>query len=186
MTASTSESSTPVAAGRHPRRIDEIVLLALALLAGIGVAVNDYSSSAGFKYWMAMAPVFGLVSVLAAWARAGRRRDPILPVIRTQVLHWLGATGAVGLVYLLQTTGRMQNEAAGLTALVVLALACFTSGVHSDWRMLLLGCVLGLVAMGFAVLEEILWLLLLPALVVGTVAALIALRRRQARAAPGA
>lgn len=164
--------------------MDQIVFLVLVLLAGVGVAVNDYSASGGFRYWLAMAPVFGLVSVVAAWLGARRASRPVGPLLRVQVLQWLGATGAVCLVYLLQRTGRMQDEAAGLAALIVLAFACFVAGVHSDRRVSLLGIVLGLTVIAFAVLEEVLWLVILPALVLVGVAAFVAVRRHAGQAAP--
>ena len=163
--------------------VDQIVFLALVLLAGVGVAVNDYSASSGFRYWLAMAPVFGSVSVVAAWLRARRAARPVGPLLRVQALQWLGATGAVCLVYLLQRTGRMQDEAAGLAALVTLALACFVAGVHSDWRVSLLGIVLGLTVIAFAVLEEILWLVILPVLALAVIVAFVAVRRRAGAAA---
>jgi hypothetical protein len=171
-----SSPSTPA----HRRHVDEVILLVLVLLGTLGVAVNDYSRNAGYHYWLAMAPVFGVVSVAAGWARARRLGRPIAPMVRTQTLHWLGASGAVFLIYLLQSTGRMQNEAAGLAALITLALACFTAGVSSDWRLMVVGVLLALIAVGLAWLEEAMWLLLLPTVAIAVGAVWLVLRRRAA------
>ena len=72
----------------------------------------------------------------------------------TQVVHWLGVVGAVLLIYVLQIYGRMTNEAAGSAVLVVLALATFLAGVYTDWRLSVLGVVLGVAVIGFAYVER--------------------------------
>jgi hypothetical protein len=169
---------SPPGTSARRRHVDEVILLLLVFLGALGVAVNDYSRDAGYHYWLAMAPVFGIVSVAAGWARARRLGRPVAPMVRAQVLHWLGASGAVFLIYLLQSTGRMQNEAAGLAALITLALACFTAGVSSDWRLMVVGILLALIAAGLAWLEKAMWLVLLPTVAVAAVATWLVLRRR--------
>src|SRR5215831_9668965 len=126
------------------RHIEEFVLILLVLLSGIGVAINDLSPKSAFRYWMWMAPTFGAISVGAAWWRAARTSESVPIAVWRQVLHWAGVIGAVYLVYLLQRTGRLANEAAGDAALILIALAAFLSGVHSDWRLMVLGVVLGI------------------------------------------
>jgi len=82
------------------------------------------------------------------------------------------------LIYLMQSTGRMQNEAAGLTALIVIALSSFLAGVHSDWRLMVLGAVLGATVVSFAVLEQLIWIVVLPVLLILVVAVVLYIRRR--------
>lgn len=168
------EPSPPV---RGSHRIEEMLLALLVLLSGAGVALNNYNPGTGFRYWMWMAPVFGIVTTIAAWSRAQRRGDPIGRIIPTQVLHWLGVAGAVYLVYLLQATGRMENEAAGITVLIVLGLAAFLAGIYSDWRLSVLGVILGAAAAAFAILDQILWVVVMPALLIGLIALIIYMRR---------
>ena len=144
------------------RHIEEFVLILLVLLSGLGVAINDLSPKSAFGYWMWMAPTFGVISVGAAWYRAARSSASIPAAVWRQVLHWAGVIGAVYLVYLLQRTGRLANEAAGDAALILIALASFLSGVHSDWRLMVLGVVLGITVVGIAVVEQIIWVLVLP------------------------
>jgi len=168
----------PAGGGVARRHLEEIVLVALVVLSGVGVAINDYNPASAFRYWLWMTPLFGVISIVAAWARARRRNEAVSRVVQTQVMHWLGVGGAVYLVYLLQSTGRMENEAAGLAALIVLALASFLAGVHSDWRLSLVGVVLAVTVVGFAILEQIIWVVVIPVMGLAVVALLIYMRTR--------
>jgi len=156
---------------------EEIVLVTLVLLSGIGVVINDYAaSSTAFRYWLWMAPAFGLVSIFAAWSRAQRRGEPVGAIVPTQVVHWLGVVGAVLLIYVLQNYGRMTSEAAGSAVLVVLALAAFLAGVYSDWRLSVLGMVLGVTVLGIAYVERVA-LVVVPLLVLALIGLVLYIRR---------
>lgn len=173
------EASTPSAPPQSHalrRHVEEFVLILLVLLSAVGVAINDYSPKSAFRYWVWMAPTFGVISIAAAWWRAHRRGESVVVAVQRQVLHWAGVIGAVYLIYLLQSTGRMENEAAGLAALIVIALASFLAGAHSDWRLMVLGAVLGVTVVGFAILEQIIWVVVLPALLIIIVAVILYVR----------
>jgi hypothetical protein len=165
------------------RHVEELVLILLVLLSGAGVAINDYSPASAFRYWMWMAPTFGVISVAAAWWRARRRGEHVWTAIHRQALHWLGVIGAVYLLHLLQRTGRIANEAAGLAALLTIALASFLAGVHSDWRLMVIGGVLGVTVVGFAVLEQIIWVVVLPLMGIIILVAAFYVHRMRRRAA---
>lgn len=168
----------PPPPGTFRRHIEEFILIGLVVLSAIGVAVNDASPQSAFRYWLWMAPTFGITSIAAAWWRAQRNNESVALAVQRQLLHWIGVIGAVYLIYLLQSTGRMENEAAGLAALIVIALASFLAGVHSDWRLLVLGAVLGLTVVGFAVLEQIIWIVVIPALLILIIGLIVYMRSR--------
>ena len=154
MTMPTGAESAPIEAPKRGHA-EEIVLVILVLLSGAGVIANDYfMPQTAFRMWLWMTPVFGIVSTWAAWSRAQRRGDPVGTIVPTQIVHWLGVVGAVLLIYVLQIYGRMTNEAAGSAVLVVLALATFLAGVYTDWRLSVLGVVLGIAVIGFAYVER--------------------------------
>ncbi|MGD9763800.1 MAG: hypothetical protein AB7V27_08820 [Candidatus Binatia bacterium] len=173
----TYEPAAPPPARSRRVPMEELVLVLLVVLSGIGVALTDYSPPLAFRYWLWMAPVFGVVSAIAAWSRAQRRGEPVGRILPTQVLHWLAVIGAVYLIYLLHSTGRMTNEAAGSAVLIVLALAAFLAGIYADWRLSVLGLVLGVAAAAFAVLEQVVWIVVMPALVIGIVVLVVYMRR---------
>ena len=158
-------------------RLEEIVLVFLVVLSGAGVIVNDYASrETAFRLWLWMTPIFGVVSTVAACSRAQRRGESMGAVVPTQVVHWLGVLGAVLLIYVLQSYGRMASEAAGSAVLVVLALATFLAGVYSDWRLSVLGLVLGVTVVGFAYVERVA-LVVVPFLLIAIIAMVVYMRR---------
>ena len=179
---SQSESTAAPRQGVLSRfRAEEMVVAILVLLSGVGIAINDFSPQNGFRYWLWMAPIFGVISLIGACSRARQKQQPIGTVVWTQILHWGGLSVAVYLVYLLQSTGRMTNEAAGLVALVALALTSFLAGVHYDWRFCVVGAILAATAAVAAIVEQFLWILLVFVILVFIVGIVWTARRaRQA------
>jgi hypothetical protein len=169
--------STPPPAPARGVRLEEIILVLLVLLSGIGVIVNDYAEPpTAFRLWLWMTPLFGVVSTVAAWSRAQRRGEPVGAIVPTQVVHWLGVVGAVLLIYVLQAYGRMTSEAAGSAVLVVLALATFLAGVYTDWRLSVLGIVLGITVVGVAYVERVA-LVIVPILLIAIIGLVVYMRR---------
>ena len=178
MTAPTA-TPTPAATPEHGplrRYLPELVLILLVVLAGIGVMVSDYSPQSAYRYWVWMTPVFGVVSIIAAWSRAQRHGRPVGDIVPRQIAHWLGVLGAVAIIYVLQAYGRLTNEGAGSAVLVVLALAAFLAGVYTDWRLAMLGIILGGAAIAFAWVESVA-LIIVPVLLVAVVALVLVMRR---------
>jgi hypothetical protein len=176
MTMPTGTETAPI---EPPKRghAEEIVLVLLVLLSGVGVIVNDYGSKeTAFRLWLWMTPVFGIISTWAAWSRAQRRGEPVGTIVPVQIVHWLGVVGAVLLIYVLQIYGRMTAEGAGSAVLVVLALAAFLAGVHTDWRLSVLGVVLGVAVIGFAYVERAA-LVVVPILLLALVGLIFYMRR---------
>ena len=73
------------------------------------------------------------------------------------------------LIYLLERTGRLNREDAGLVALLSLSLTTVLAGIHFDWRLAVLGILLAVATAGAALVEEFFWILLIPAVVAGAV-----------------
>ena len=167
-------SPPPAPARRVP--VEEIVLVLLLILSGAGVIMADRWPERAFRYWLWMTPIFGIVSTIAAWGRAQRRGESVAAIVPTQIVHWLGAVGCVWLIYALLVFGRMTNEAAGSATLIVLALASFLAGVYADWRLSVLGIVLGIASVGFAYVESVA-LIIVPLLAVALIILVLYIRR---------
>lgn len=165
MTEHAHDMERPAAGQPILRQIQKggIILLGLLTLAAVGIAFTQINPAKALWYWIAMAPVFGGVCVYLEWSRSTRKPEtaPFL-IVRRQVFHWIGFLAAVYLVFLLHSTGRMTAEVAGLVALFTLAVSTLFAGIHGDWRIGLVGVVLGLTVAGAALVQQILWLLLLP------------------------
>ena len=152
---STGRSSTK----RYPA---EFIFIILLLLSAVGIALTDFSPIKGFWYWMAMSPVFCAATIAIVWSSLSQRGMSKTTFIRHQTLHWLGYLVAVHLVFLLHYTGRLNNADAGLVALLLLALATFCAGVSANWRITIVGVFLGIAVIATALIEEYIWVLLIP------------------------
>jgi hypothetical protein len=169
----TSAAPTPGAPARRPRLdVEEIMVVALLALSIVGIGITDFARGFGLRYWLGMVPIFGGASIYAGWKRTRSRGGAAAAHVLRQVLHWAALALAMFLVYLFARTGHIQSADAGLVALLALALTTFLAGVHFDWRLAVLGTLLGAAAGCAALLERFFWLLLLPALAAGAVALL--------------
>lgn len=148
----------------HREQVLQIILL---LLAVIGIAMTNIARPYGLHYWLAMVPIFALVSIYDGWSKARSAGIKPTAILKLQLLHWLGSALAVYLVYLLEYTGRMGREAAGLATLTTVALTTFLAGIHFSWRFCVLGFLLGATVAAGAFWQEFFWLLIAPTVVVG-------------------
>jgi hypothetical protein len=178
---------TPSPAPRPPTRsarIEEIGFGVLLLLSLGGIAVSDFSRDWGLTYWLVMVPLFSAASIYSAWTRARSRNERLGRRLWVQLLHWSVLALAVWAIFLFERTGRLNRDDAGLVALLAVALTTILAGVHFDWRLAVLGVLLGLAAGAAAMVEEFFWMLLIPALLLGA-AALLWQRRREKPTPPG-
>jgi hypothetical protein len=146
--------------GFRLNRQEWIVILLIALSI-IGIGVTDFSPAVSHWYWLAMVPVFGLFCILIEWDRAEGEGQGKLVIMRKQLLQWLGLLLAVQLVYLLLHAGRLDNENTGLVIPLLLALTVYASGVHLEWRLCVVGVLLGLALIMPTYLEEFIWLIMI-------------------------
>lgn len=187
---STPSSSSPPAPKQGPslsRRIHqgELLVVVLILLAGAGIGVTTFSPQRGFHYWLAMVPLFGGASAFLAYEHARARGESPARPLRRQLLHWIGLLGAFELVFLLKSAGQLEYDALGLVALTVLALTTFLAGIHTDWRLCLVGVLLGAVAAAGAFVQQFAWAVGIPALLLVGVLGFVWMRRGRLPAGAG-
>ena len=135
----------------------------LVVLSVGGIAIMDFSVKYGFWYWLAMAVVFGAVSIGLAW-----KRDQDLPGdqsarIRKQALHWGILIVGLLLAFLMPHGEIMEASTQGLTALLLVAITALLAGVHFDWRMAVVGLILAATFVAAVLAEEFFWPLLIVA-----------------------
>jgi hypothetical protein len=134
------------------------VAAAMVLLALIGVGLTTTNSAFASTYWVALVPVFGLLCIGTAWLRIeeGQRVNRVAMV--RQLFHWLGTAVALGLDFYIRGTGQETGVAAGLNALLVLALGCYLAGIHLEWLFIPVGLLLTLTLVIVAEADQYLWL----------------------------
>lgn len=178
-TSSPTPSAAPQESAILTRRIHqgEALVVILVLLAGGGIGVTTFSPQRGFHYWLAMVPLFGGVAAYLAYERARARGESPAGPLRAQLFHWIGLLGAFQLVFLMKNAGQLEYDALGLVALTVLALTTFLAGVHTDWRLCLVGVLLGAVAAAGAYVQQFAWAVGIPALLLLGVLGFVWIRR---------
>jgi hypothetical protein len=150
------------------------VAVGMALLALLGVGLTTASAAVAPTYWVCLVPVYGAACVAIAWAR-GRHHGgfPWSATVR-QVLHWVGIAIALGLDFIIRGTGEESGNAAGMNALLLLALGCYLAGVHLEWLFALVGVLLTVALIVVTKAQEYLWLIFVVGAV--TIAVMIVLR----------
>lgn len=158
------------------RQSPYFAMLALALF---GVAYTSVTRHGMTTYWVLLAPLFGAITVAAGWPDA-QSSETRWRLIRTQALHWGAVLAAMSLVFIGDVKQLMGSDVSALIVLTLLALGCFTAGVHTGaWRISLVGVVLGLGVPAIAWLEESTLLILLAAIVLAAIAAFALLRDKK-------
>jgi hypothetical protein len=131
----------------------------MVLLALLGVALSSASNSAAPVYWISLVPIYGVLCLGIAWTRARQDERAVRPEVIRQLLHWLGIGVALALDYVVRQTQVETGKAAGLNALLLLALGCYLAGVHLEWIFTLVGVLLSLALLVVTKAEEYIWLI---------------------------
>ena len=152
--------------------------LLVLVLALFGIAYTSLSRTQMALYWIALAPLIGVICVVTRW-RDLPDRDERLHLMWTQALHWLAVLVAMRLMSVADVARMMNADASALAVLTLLALGTFTAGVHiASWRICLVGLIFAVGVPGIAWLEQSAFLLLLVALILIAIAAPLLWRAR--------
>ena len=164
-------------------RADFWVFVVMLVLALVGAGVSEVEDRGSFLwlYWFGLILVYAGISITRSWLRAKRQGQAVWPLIRTEVLHWLGALIAIKIVILFAAMGITDRGPASDYSLLILALSCYLAGVHFDWTCMLLGVILAVIAVAVGFLDQlsVIFMVVLP---VAAIAVWIVYRRKFARA----
>ena len=140
----------------------------LALALG-GIVLTSFRGPTTYFYWMALAPIYGLISVVAGWGRLDTGSERTQLVV-TQALHWLAVVAAMWLMFLPQVRGVENDNATSLSLLILLALGTLLAGVHARaWRVCSIGAFLAIAVPAVAWIQESAVLLLVGVVLVALV-----------------
>jgi hypothetical protein len=133
------------------------VAIFMIVLAMVGVGLTTTSRDIAQTYWMSLVPVYGLLCVAVAWIR--KREGASGRVVIRQVFHWLAIAAAIWLDFYIRGAGQETGQAAGFTALLLLALGCLLAGVHLEWMFAVVGVLLATTLMLAEKADQYLWLI---------------------------
>jgi hypothetical protein len=123
-TATAESKGTRFFLGGRSWKFASIIAAVMVVLALLGVAFTNARYDFAQTYWVCLVPVFGLLCVGTAWARTRHEGGLRMHAVIRQVLHWLGIGIALWLDFLIRSTGEETAQAAGLNAVLLLALGC--------------------------------------------------------------
>ena len=154
-------------------------MLSFGQAAFVGIAASDVSGSGSQTYWSLLAIVFGLICMGLDWVHEPPGTAWWKAALKT-ALHWVGVLFAIELVYYFIAAGRLTNADTGLLNGTILALGTFTSGAHTNWRLVVIGAALGIGTVVVAYVERYLWVLFaLSLLALGAIVLVARLRGRR-------
>src|SRR5262245_438083 len=153
-----AEGRQPLFPIAHSWKVAGIGATVMVLLALLGVGLTSTGSSAAAPFWVALVPVYGVVCVMTAYARVRHAGESAGPRVTKQVLHWLGIAVALLLDFVIRGSGEETSMAAGMNALLLLALGCYLAGIHLDWLFVPVGLLLTLALVCVAKADQYLWL----------------------------
>ena len=136
-------------------------------LAFVGLIFTDVRSSGAWNYWRAAVPCYALMALWLSWYL--RRKDHSLSPVTLwhELLHWIGLVAAVFLISFYVEQGILGRFEAALATLTLISFAVFAAGVYIETTFLFIGIILGLFGAIVAFLEEYLYALSLPVILVG-------------------
>jgi hypothetical protein len=151
-------------AAKRRFHFEEAILVLLLILSLVGIGINDFSPADGLGYWIIMVFVFGLFGILIGWLQSKHNIDDFKKIIREQSMHWFTSLLVVGGAFLVQKSGRIDPESAGLVILLILSLSTILDGLRVGWRFSLVGLFMGTSAVVAAYTEHFLWIEILIAI----------------------
>lgn len=133
----------PPALFLHVLRIDlPYIVMLLAAVLGIGMAT--FTGEMTPIYWEILTPLYAIICIHTGW-RKTEDREARLKLVWTQSAHWLSVLVAMYVIYLPRVQDVMNNNAAGITLMTILALATVLAGIHAAaWQISAVGLVLAI------------------------------------------
>ena len=165
----TAPVDPPRTAGIRSWLLRDLPYAAMLALALGGIVLTAFRGPTTYYYWMALAPIYGLISIVSGWRKLDTGAER-MKLVLTQALHWLAFLGAMWLMFLPEVRGVVNDNATALTLLILLALGTFVAGVHAGvWRICAVGVFLALAVPAVAWIQESVMLLLVGALLLAAV-----------------
>ncbi|OGT31615.1 MAG: hypothetical protein A3E87_05890 [Gammaproteobacteria bacterium RIFCSPHIGHO2_12_FULL_35_23] len=142
-----------------------VISLILLIFSTLGVFIAVFAPSFAWHYWLLIVPIFAILCIWLSW-HVARKHNLSSNVIWHEVIHWLALLVAVYLVSVIVNAGIINYLAGALFILILLALVIFLAGVHFDPMFMLIGILLGLLAVCSALFVKYLIVIMIPAVLI--------------------
>ena len=150
--------------------INEIIFIGLIALCFIGDVIGALSSRAVIFYWLLMAPIFFISSLISERVANQASENTNSHFLKYEVIFWASAFVSVLLVMYLWHAEALQTETTGLVIHIILAHTMFLTGTLLGMRFYLIGLFLFMLA-GLAIMMTgkigVTFLLAIPVVILG-------------------
>jgi len=136
------------------RLLKEAPYVGMLTMALLGVGTVSFTGRSLESYWLALAPLFAIMCIVAGWQKV-ERGDQRIRLVCKQALHWIAFLVAMLLVTSPEVRGVENNNAAGLNLMTILASGTFVAGVHVEaWQICVIGALLAVAVPAIAWVEQ--------------------------------
>ncbi len=155
---------------QHPWIARLGVTAIMLLLAFVGMVVTHVKATGGWDYWKWVGVVYALLALWLSWYMK-RQTQTVAPfTILHEVVHWVGVIGSIFVVGTYVEIGIISRYAAGLFDLTLLSLGIFLAGIYIEKTFIAIGLVLALLAIFTAFINQYLYLLMIPLILLSAIA----------------
>lgn len=152
---------------KHVMKIDALLFVGIVFVSLLGVGITDYQGQSAHSYWRYMLILMALSTTLwGVWRTRRLGLAESSKLLFQQIILWGAALAAMGVIYLLLGTGRLNFETTGLLVLLVLAFATFIDGMLVSWKLYVVSGLLLLTLLLATYVEAFLWMIVIVAVVV--------------------
>lgn len=128
-----------------------IIMLSMAVL---GIGIVTFTGQPVAFYWELLTPVYCAICIYVGWRHTETTHERTR-LVWTQILHWAAFLVGMLLIYSGPLRQLIDVNAAGLTLMVLLAVATFVAGVHAvAWQICAVGLILGLFVPLVAIIQR--------------------------------
>jgi hypothetical protein len=142
--------------------VDTFFFLVILTMSLVGIGLTDFKGLSSEAYWRF---VFILTAVITTiWSVWKYRKLGIYEgskILYKQAVVWFSGFVAMGLLYMLLSTGRLNYETTGLLIVLLLALLTFIDGILVSWKLFLIGLTLLFALILSTYVESYLWMILI-------------------------
>lgn len=142
-----------------------VVSLILLGCSVIGVLLASFIPSIVWTYWLYMVPFFAILCIWLSWY-VSRSHKVEKSVVWHEILHWFALLMAVYIVASIVRNGVVSELVGALFVLILLALTLFLAGVYFDSMFLIIGILLGILAICSVYVVKYMAIIVIPAAII--------------------
>jgi hypothetical protein len=147
--------------------VREFPYILMSMMALGGIAYRGFVGHPILGYWVFLMPIFGVLCI-AGGLRYTHSRKEVVDLLWMQILHWSALLTGMYILTFTSVRSTLDDNAAALLQLMVLALGTFIAGVSTrSWRVGVVGIVLMLAV------PVVSWIEMSSALIVMSLVALL-------------